>query len=120
MREWLARFRDWFRRDQLDRELAEELRFHRERLERDAATDGADAEEARYAARRRLGNVAWALKADYRGSSWEGSFSRYNGFDDQPILSARLYPPRGQRSPARSRREEKSWDAYRGQRRRRR
>ena len=36
MREWIARLRDWTRRDALDRELAEELRFHREQLERDA------------------------------------------------------------------------------------
>lgn len=36
MREWLARLRDWFRRDRLDRELLEELKFHGKRLERDA------------------------------------------------------------------------------------
>jgi putative ABC transport system permease protein len=35
MRELLARLRDWLRRDQLDAELAEELRFHRAHLERD-------------------------------------------------------------------------------------
>jgi putative ABC transport system permease protein len=34
MREWLTRFVDWFRRDTLDRELAEELRFHKAQLER--------------------------------------------------------------------------------------
>lgn len=47
MREWLARLRDWFRRDELDGELAEELRFHREHLERDLGPEGAG----------RLGNV---------------------------------------------------------------
>ena len=57
MREWLSRLRDWLRRDQLDRELAEELRFHQERLESDAGAGGAGPEEARYAARRGLGNV---------------------------------------------------------------
>jgi len=57
MREWLRRLRDWLRRDTLDRELQEELRFHREQLERDARGAGVPAEEARYAARRRLGNV---------------------------------------------------------------
>ena len=36
MQEWLTRLRDWLRRDRLDRELAEELRFHREQLEREA------------------------------------------------------------------------------------
>jgi hypothetical protein len=33
MREWLARLRDWLRRDALDRELEEELRFHRQHLD---------------------------------------------------------------------------------------
>ena len=57
MREWLARLIDWFRRDTLDRELAEELRFHRERLERDAVAEGSPADDARWLARRRMGNV---------------------------------------------------------------
>jgi putative ABC transport system permease protein len=45
MRELFARLRDWVRRDQLEDELAEELRFHRAALERDGA------------ARRQLGNL---------------------------------------------------------------
>ena len=57
MREWLARLRDWLRRDRLDAELAEELRFHREQLERAATTAGANPEEAAYMARRQLGNL---------------------------------------------------------------
>ncbi|HEV8197136.1 MAG TPA: ABC transporter permease [Gemmatimonadales bacterium] len=57
MREWLARLRDWLRRDRLDRELTEELRFHRQQLERDARAEGDGADEAPYAARRRLGNT---------------------------------------------------------------
>src|ERR1043165_9391875 len=56
MREWLARLRDWFRRDALERELDEELRFHRDRLERDARNDGEGGEIAPYLARRRLGS----------------------------------------------------------------
>src|SRR4051812_40112850 len=36
MREFMARLRDWFRRDQLDRELQEELQFHQQQLQRDA------------------------------------------------------------------------------------
>jgi len=56
MREWLARLRDWFRRDALERELDEELRFHRDRLERDARNDGEGGEIAPYVARRRLGS----------------------------------------------------------------
>ena len=57
MREWLARLRDWIRRDRLDRELADELRFHREQLERDANAQGIGPTEVAYVARRRLGNV---------------------------------------------------------------
>ncbi len=57
MREWISRVRDWFRRDELDRELAEELRFHRIQLERTAEAEGAGTEEARRFARRRLGNL---------------------------------------------------------------
>src|SRR5688500_16022070 len=63
MREWLTRLLDWFRRDELDRELAEELRFHRQQLERDAVAEGADTGEARSIAARRLGNVTIAREA---------------------------------------------------------
>src|SRR4051812_9389076 len=56
MREWLARMVDWTRRERLDDELAEELRFHRQQLERDAIAEGATVDEARYLARRRLGS----------------------------------------------------------------
>jgi len=56
MREFLNRIADWLRRDRLDRELSEELRFHREQLERDAAAAGKDV----WSARRRLGNVTRA------------------------------------------------------------
>src|SRR5882672_4578716 len=57
MREWLERIRDWLRRDTLEGDLTEELRFHRDLLERDARADGTSATEVPYAARRRLGNV---------------------------------------------------------------
>lgn len=57
MRELLARLRDWFNRDTLDEELAEELRFHQAQLEAHAARAGATQSERRVAARRRLGNT---------------------------------------------------------------
>ena len=57
MREWLARLVDWFRRDTLEQELADELHFHQGQLERDALAAGVRPEDARYRARRRLGNV---------------------------------------------------------------
>jgi putative ABC transport system permease protein len=70
MREWLARLRDWLRRDRLDRELGEELRFHRERLEREAEAAGANRDEAVYAARRRLGSVLRAQEESRDRWSW--------------------------------------------------
>ena len=63
MRELLARLYDWLRRDRLDADLAEELRFHHEHLARDErarderAGDARPDEAATYASRRRLGNV---------------------------------------------------------------
>lgn len=56
MRELISRCRDWIRRPRLERELAEELRFHQQRAERDAAADGASADESPWVARRRFGN----------------------------------------------------------------
>jgi putative ABC transport system permease protein len=70
MREWLARLRDWLRRDRLDRELTEELRFHRERLEQDARSAGVGAEEASHLARRRLGNLPGIQEAARDRWSW--------------------------------------------------
>ncbi|MHB1326731.1 MAG: hypothetical protein ACYC2K_00885, partial [Gemmatimonadales bacterium] len=46
-REFLARLRDWIRRDRLDAELVEELRFHQTQLEREGGPQ----------ASRRLGNL---------------------------------------------------------------
>jgi len=60
MRESIERLRDWFRRDTLDSELAEELRFHRDRLERDARDEGASVEQAPHVAQRKLGNTTRA------------------------------------------------------------
>jgi predicted permease len=57
MREFLARLFDWLRRDRLDAELRDELRFHQRQLERDARAEGLAGEEAYYHARRRLGNA---------------------------------------------------------------
>ena len=56
MRELLTRVIDWFRRDRLDAELQEELRFHREHLERDAMRAGAAPADATFVAKRQLGS----------------------------------------------------------------
>ena len=56
MREWLNRLSDWFRRDKLEAELRDEIRFHHSALERDAHdTDPVSA-------RRRLGNTTRAIE----------------------------------------------------------
>jgi predicted permease len=57
MREWLMRILDWVRRDRLDRELSDELQFHRAQLERDARIAGAPGDEVAWAAVRQLGNT---------------------------------------------------------------
>jgi len=57
MRELFTRVHDWLRRDRLDAELADELRFHRDQLARDERAHGASSGDAMHAARRRLGNV---------------------------------------------------------------
>ena len=56
MREFFARIVDWFRRDALERELAEEMRFHRARLEGDAIAAGTPAAEAASVVRRKFGS----------------------------------------------------------------
>ncbi len=58
--ELFRRLRDWTRRDQLTRELDEELAFHRQSLERDALAAGQAPEQARRYATRRLGNLGLA------------------------------------------------------------
>jgi putative ABC transport system permease protein len=53
---WL-RAKNLLKRKQLDRDLQEELAFHLEMREAQCRANGIDAEEARYAARRQLGNT---------------------------------------------------------------
>src|SRR4051812_46269039 len=58
--EWLTsvwlRVKALARRGQLERDLADELRFHRETREASYRAEGLEPEEAHYAARRRFGN----------------------------------------------------------------
>jgi putative ABC transport system permease protein len=53
------KLRTWLGRDQLHRDLHEELRFHREMLERDFLHAGLGPDEAVSQARRRLGNATY-------------------------------------------------------------
>ncbi|HKS94902.1 MAG TPA: ABC transporter permease [Terriglobia bacterium] len=54
---WIHRLRSLFRRQQLNRDLTDELRFHVEMRTRENVAAGMSAEEARYAALRQFGNV---------------------------------------------------------------
>jgi predicted permease len=60
LREIIGRFVAWRRRDELERELAEDMRAHAELLARDLASSGLRPEEAAAAARRQIGNVTRA------------------------------------------------------------
>jgi predicted permease len=57
MRESFNRLFDWLRRDHLEREMAEEMKFHRQLAERDARASGLDPADAVYDAKRRFGNA---------------------------------------------------------------
>jgi putative ABC transport system permease protein len=57
MRALFTRLLDLFRRDKLESELNDEISFHKSMLERDERLAGTAAEDAAYAAHRRLGNV---------------------------------------------------------------
>jgi hypothetical protein len=57
IREMWRRLGMLMRRDELTREMNEEMRLHRESREREMIANGADGEEARYAARRAFGNA---------------------------------------------------------------
>ena len=62
-----------FRRNRFVSELDEEMAFHREQIERELQANGTNAEEAPYAAKRRLGNetVFKAESHDAVGFSFE-------------------------------------------------
>lgn len=62
MREFVARLVDWFRRDALERELAEEMRFHQGKLEQDALAAGTSPADARHVARRKFGSETRAAE----------------------------------------------------------
>mgnify|MGYP006159901427 CR=1 FL=1 len=63
MREIFARIVDWFRRDTLERELNEEMQFHRARLERDALAQGTAPAEVRSVVRSNFGNETSVAEA---------------------------------------------------------
>src|SRR4051812_9024949 len=57
---WAARLRWLFRRERFEREMEAELRFHLDRQTQEHIDNGLSPEQARAAARRSLGSVAYA------------------------------------------------------------
>ena len=56
--EFFRKLQALFRRQRFNRELDEELAFHREQIEQELRDDGVTAEDASFAARRRVGSTA--------------------------------------------------------------
>src|SRR5436190_10289946 len=55
--EFIRRLRALFRKEKLDRDMAEEMRFHLAQRAADHVDNGMPADEARYAALRKFGNA---------------------------------------------------------------
>jgi putative ABC transport system permease protein len=74
----LRQLRSLFRKEELDADMAEEMRFHLEQRTADNAADGLPPDEARYAAQRRFGNVASIQEQarEGRGWSWLEGFAK--------------------------------------------
>jgi len=78
LRDFLYRLTAIFRRKQLDREMAEEMRFHLNQRTADFAADGLASEEARFAAQRKFGNAGLLQEQsrDARGFMWLDQFQQ--------------------------------------------
>lgn len=70
LRRLLRRFRPLFGKRQLERDMAEEMRFHLEQRAADYAADGLPAAEARFAAQRKFGNVGSLQEQAREGRGW--------------------------------------------------
>ena len=70
--QFVRRLRALFRKEKLDRDMAEEMRFHLNQRTADNVADGVPADEARYAALRQYGNVASIQERarERRGWAW--------------------------------------------------
>ena len=65
MNRLLAKLRALFRKEKLDRDMAEEMRFHLAQRAADQVDDGMAPDEARFAAQRKFGGVE-QIKERYR------------------------------------------------------
>jgi putative ABC transport system permease protein len=68
---WRHRLRTWLGRSRFERELEEEMRFHREMEASSWMAGGAGPEEASYAARRTMGSEAWHKDEVRRAAGFE-------------------------------------------------
>jgi putative ABC transport system permease protein len=64
--------RTLFGKSRLERDMAEEMRFHLEQRTADQAADGLSADEARYAAQRKFGNLASIQEQSRDSRGWRG------------------------------------------------
>src|ERR1700733_6310401 len=70
--QFARRFPALFRKEKLDRDMAEEMRFHLNQRTTDNAADGVPADEARHAALRKFGNVARIQERAREQRGWVG------------------------------------------------
>ena len=75
MKQILAKLRALFRKEKLDRDLAEEMRFHIDERTDDHVADGLRDDEARYAAQRKFGNVVGRRSNGVR--SWRSGWMQF-------------------------------------------
>jgi hypothetical protein len=78
MNQFLAKLRALFRKEKLDRDMAEEMRFHLAQRATDHVEDGMSPDEARYAAQRRFGNLGSLQERarEQRGFIWLEQFAQ--------------------------------------------
>jgi len=80
--QFVRRFLALFRKETIDRDMAEEMRFHLNQRTADNVADGVPADEARYAALRQFGNVASIQERarEQRGWVWLEYFVQDIGY----------------------------------------
>jgi putative ABC transport system permease protein len=80
--QFVRRFLALFRKEKLDRDMAEEMRFHLNQRTADNVADGVPADEGRYAALRQFGNVASIQERarEQRGWAWLEYFVQDIGY----------------------------------------
>jgi hypothetical protein len=113
MTAFLRKLQTLFHREPFNRELNEELSFHREQIEQELRNDGMTSEGASLAARRRVGNesrvreethdvLGFTLESVARDLRYaSASFARIQVSPSRLLLSSRLESGLSRRSSAR-------------------